>query len=139
MRLEVAFEIVLLVAFAALYGLAVPYPERARQFPQLIALFSLVMVVLALVKDLRQGRIPRKSIATGRVARAGGIIVVATALGLVCGFLVSVLLFFLGFAFFFGARDAFWRHAAIAVGVTAVIWVLFERIMGVPLLGGVLW
>ena len=136
MRLEVAFEIVLLVAFAVLYGLAMPYPDRARQFPQLIAAFSLVMVVLALVQDLRRGRIQRKRVAIGRVARAGGIIV---GLGFVGGFLLSVLLFFLGFAFFFGARDAFWRHAAIAVGVTAAIWVLFERIMGVPLLEGVLW
>ena len=60
-------------------------------------------------------------------------IVVATACGAVGGFLISVVLFFLGFAFFFGTRQAFWRHAAIGVAISAVIWILFDQIMGAAL------
>src|SRR5213593_1053455 len=135
MRLEVAFELILLFGFAALYMVSTAYPERSRQFPQLIALVSMALTVLALVRNFagaastRRRRWDRERAA--RVARAWGVIVVSTACGAVGGFLVSVLFFFLGFAFFFGTREAFWRHA--------VIWILFEGVMGVPLLGGVLW
>ena len=143
MRLEVAFELILLFGFAALYMVSTAYPERSRQFPQLIALVSMALIVLALVRNFagaastRRRRWDRERAA--RVARAWGVIVVSTACGAVGGFLVSVLLFFLGFAFFFGTREAFWRHAAIGVGISAVIWILFEGIMGVPLFGGMLW
>jgi len=147
MRLEVAFELVLLVVFVALYSLATAYPERSRQFPQLIALVTIALLLLALGRNFarsfttaastRRDRWDRERAA--RVARAWGVIVVATACGAVGGFLISVVLFFLGFAFFFGTRQAFWRHAAIGVGISAVIWILFDQIMGVPLLAGVLW
>jgi len=147
MRLEVAFELVLLVLFVALYSLATTYPERSRQFPQLIALVTMALLAFALVRNFarsftkaastRRDRWDRQRAA--RVGRAWGVIVVATACGAVGGFLISVVLFFLGFAFFFGTREAFWRHAAIGVAISAVIWILFDQIMGVPLLAGVLW
>src|SRR5205809_2984220 len=148
MRLEVAFELVLLlVVFVALYSLATTYPERSRQFPQLIALVTIALLLLALGRNFarsfttaactRRDRWDRERAA--RVARAFSVIVVATACGAVGGFLISVVLFFLGFAFFFGTRQAFWRHAAIGVAISAVIWILFDQIMGVPLLAGVLW
>src|SRR6266403_2101922 len=116
MRLEVAFELVLLVVFALGRNFARSFTTAA---------------------STRRDRWDRERAA--RVARAWGVIVVATACGAVGGFLISVVLFFLGFAFFFGTRQAFWRHAAIGVAISAVIWILFDQIMGVPLLAGVLW
>jgi len=176
MSVAIWFELALLVAFGAAYVVAGTYPDRARQFPQLIALVSLLLTALALVQDYLAGgtrpaspqtpltagratepaspqtpltagratepaspQTTEPAIATSRVAKAAAIIVVATLAGAAGGFLLSVLLLFLGFAFFFGAREAFWRHAAWSVGVSVVIYLLFDRVMGVPLLAGLLW
>ena len=161
MSVAIWFELALIIAFGAAYVVVGTYPDRARQFPQLIALVSLLLTALALVQDYLAGgtrpaspqtpltagratepaspQTTEPAIATSRVAKAAAIIVVATLAGAAGGFLLSVLLLFLGFAFFFGAREAFWRHAAWSVGVSVVIYLLFDRVMGVPLLAGLLW
>jgi len=46
---EVWFKLVLLVFFILLYLFAIPYPEKSKQFPQLIAIFSLIMIVISLI------------------------------------------------------------------------------------------
>lgn len=157
MKVDVWFKVILFAFFGFLYWLALPYPQQSRQFPQLIALFSLILIAVSLIMDFTTGKTASAEIAEGgdtgltmvdptvqkerktRVARAGGIILVSTALGFLGGFLVSTFLFFVGFALFFGKRETFWANTAVAVGVTGVIYVLFQRIMGVPLLGSVLW
>lgn len=148
-RAEVWFKVLLLVFFGAVYAVAQSYPPQSRQFPQLIAVISLALVVLALIRDVTAGA--RGPVATGsadsgdppadlsRVARAWAIILVGTGLGYLGGFLVSAFAFFVGFAFFFGERRRFWRTTAVAVGISAVIYLLFQTVMGVPLLAGVLW
>ena len=55
---EVWFKLVLLVVFGLLFLLAIPYPEKSKQFPQLIALFSLIMIVISLIIDFtRKGTV----------------------------------------------------------------------------------
>src|SRR3989441_10183585 len=126
MRLEVALDVILLFGFAALYMVSTAYPERSRQFPQLIALVSMALILLALVRNFagaastRRGRWDRERAA--RVARAWGVIVVSTACGAVGGFLVRVLLLFLGFAFLFCARESFWRCESIGFGMSTDAW-----------------
>ena len=156
-KTEVRFKLFLFVFFGFLYWLAIPYPEKSRQFPQLIALVSLIMIVLSLIMDFTRGGTAKGEIADvedtemkmgdstlkkerkKRFATAWGIILVSTAVGFLGGFLFSAFLIFLGFALFFGKREMFWKNTAVAFGVTVVIYFLFERIMGVPLLAGVLW
>ena len=48
---EVWFKLILLVFFVFLYVLSIPYPEKSKQFPQLLSLFALIMIVISLVID----------------------------------------------------------------------------------------
>lgn len=155
-KTEVWFKLFLFAFFGFLYWLATPYPEKSRQFPQLIALVSLIMIVLSLIMDFTRGTAKEeiadvedtemklgdstlKKERKKRFTRAWGVILVSTAVGFLGGFLFSTFLFFLGFALFFAKREMFWKNTAIASGITVVVYFLFERIMGVPLLAGVLW
>jgi hypothetical protein len=74
-----------------------------------------------------------------RFYKAWGIIIVSSAVGFLGGFLFSTFFYFLGFALFFGERKNLVKNILLAVAMTAVIYVTFETIMGVPLLEGILW
>ena len=50
-RPEVWCKIGLVFVFGAFYVLAIPYPAKAREFPQLLAGFSLLMTVISLGFD----------------------------------------------------------------------------------------
>ncbi len=156
-KTDVWFKLFLFAVFAFLYWLAIPYPEKSRQFPQLIALVSLSLIVLSLLMDFTTKNVASGEIAdvgdtelkpvaptdtstrTKRFTLAWGIILVSTAVGVLGGFLFSAFLFFWGFAFFFGDRTHFKRNSAVALGITVAIYLLFQQMMGVPLLAGVLW
>jgi len=158
-RTEVWFKLVLLILFSLLYLLAIPYPEKSKQFPQLIAVFSIVMIVISLMIDPT-----RKGTGVGEIADVGdtelkildettkkarrkrfykawGIILISTAIGFLGGFLFSTFSLFVGFALFFGKRTRkyLFKNIFIAVVMTILIYVAFQWIMGVPLLTGILW
>lgn len=48
---EVWFKLVLFVFFGLFFLLAIPYPEKSKQFPQIIAIFSFIMIVISLIMD----------------------------------------------------------------------------------------
>lgn len=155
-RADVKIKIALLVFFALFYVLAIPFPQKSRQFPQLIAACSLVAVVVALVRDFttkpaagvrisgvddtelsgtdeKGVREKRK-----RFYRAWAIILVSVGAGLIGGFLFTTFLLFGGFAVFFGRRQELARNIAVAVAMTVGIYLAFAWLMGVPLLSGIL-
>ena len=156
-RGEVTFKLALLAFFALLYVLALPYPEKSKQFPQLLADFSFILIVISLVVDFtgrsiiagemtdagetelkvpeeREKRSRRK-----RFYRAWGVILISTAIGFLGGFLFSTFSLFMGFALVFGERTGRGRmkNFVTAVAMTALIYFIFDRMMGVPLLGGI--
>ena len=156
-RTDVQIKLGLLILFGLLYVLAIPYPEKSRQFPQLVALFSLAAIVVSLIGDLA-----RKATATARIAqvddteltgtdeqnksenkkrfyRAWGVILVSTAAGLLGGFLFTALFLFTGFASIFGHRKDLFKNLVLAAAMTVFIYFVFERLMGVPLLSGLFW
>ena len=154
---EVLFKIALLAFFALLYFVALPYPEKAKQFPQLLAQFSFILVVISLVMDFTGKRIIAEEIADAgdtelkvtdetvkrsrkkRFYQAWGIILVSTAIGFLGGFLFSTFSLFMGFALIFGKRTRRNRlkNLVTAAAMTALIYLIFEWMMGVPLLEGI--
>ena len=154
---EVWCKIGLIFVFGAFYVLAIPFPEKSRQFPQLLAVISLVMTVIALIvdfsrKDTVEGEITgvddtglkvldanTKRARKKRFYQAWAIILVSTGVGFLGGFLFSALCFFAGFALVFGSRKKRVKNMIIAVAMTMVVYFIFGRTMGVPLLEGVLW
>ena len=154
---EVSFKFVLLVAFSGFYILAIPYPQESRQFPQLLAAISVALTVIAIAMDFLRAQVISGVIdgvddtelkimdaATRRSRRrrfyqAWAILLVATIAGFLGGFLFSTVLLFAGFGLAFGHRQNRVRDIIIAVALTALVYLVFGRIMGVPLLNGILW
>jgi ABC-type Fe3+ transport system permease subunit len=153
-KLEIGFKVVLFAVFAGAYGVAMYYSQKARQFPQLIALLTLILIFLSLLGDLtrrlkrrdslrkdgndRPGKIDR----TRRVRfyKAWLVILSATAAGVLGGFLFSTFFLLAGFPLLLGddQKRGLPRHLSVAVVLTACIYLIFQYLMGVPLLSGLL-
>jgi len=154
---EVWLKIALLFVFSAFYVAALSFPEQSRQFPQLLAVASLVMTAIALVTDFAHKGAVRAEISgvddtelkvldadtrRGRRKRyyqAWAIILFSTTIGFLGGFLFSALCLFFGFALYFGNRAKVLRNLVAGAAMTVVVYLVFGVMMSVPLLNGVLW
>jgi hypothetical protein len=154
---EVWFKLVLFLFFGLLFLLAIPYPEKSKRFPQLLAIFSLIMIVISLIIDFTRKGTVAEGIADvddtelkilddanqktrrKRFYRAWEIILVSTAIGFLGGFLFTTFFLFMGFALFFGERKNLYKNTLIAVLMTIIIFFSFQWVMSVPLLAGLLW
>ena len=154
---EVWFKIVLLVVFSGFYVLAIPYPQESRQFPQLLAAISLALTVIALAMDFLRAQViageidgvddtelkildaPTKRARRRRFYQAWAILLGATGAGFLGGFLFSAIVLFAGFAIASEHRENLGRNMIVAVAMTVLVYVVFGRIMIVPLLNGILW
>ena len=153
---EVRCKLAALAVFGGFYVAAMSLPPASGQYPQLLALVSLVLTVIALAMDFG-----RKSTAQGEIGgvddtelmvldpyarrvrrvrfyKAWAIILVATGVGMLGGFAFSALILFTGFALFFGSGEQRLKRLAIGVAMTVVVYLLFGVLMGVPLLEGLL-
>ncbi|MDP2268956.1 MAG: tripartite tricarboxylate transporter TctB family protein [Deltaproteobacteria bacterium] len=155
--LDVQLKLALMIIFGFFYFYAIPFPEKSRSFPQLIAVVSMIIVLVSLFFDFTKQEIVHgeiidvddaevtvldeetKKARKQRFYKAWAIIIVSSAVGFLGGFLFSTLFFFLGFTIFFGERKDLVKNTCIALAMTAVVYVIFEIIMGVPLLDGILW
>ena len=154
-RLDVWCKMALMALFVLLIVMARSYPSESRQFPQLIAMFTLIVLVISLARDFF-GKKTDASPESAEASDAGfqaadqgkgekgrrrrfyltwGMIIISTGLGFWGGFLVTTFLLFMGFALFFGEKKHLVRNSFTAIAVTAVIYFIFEWIMRVPLLG----
>ena len=154
MKVDICFKIVLFFLFGIAGLVANNYSQKARQFPQLIALLTLILLALSFLGDLYRWLKERKPLSSGsrvpvteenrtrrvRFYKAWLIIIVAIGAGLLGGFLFSTLFLLAGFPLFLS--DGKGRHLgwdlSLAVVVTAFIYLIFQYMMGVPLLTGLL-
>ncbi len=155
--IDVQIKLALIVIFGLFFVFAMPYSEKSRAFPQLLSVVSIIIVIISLTfdftaKDIIKGELTdvdeaevkildaeTKRARKQRFYKAWGIIIVSSGVGFLGGFLFSTFFYFLGFTLFFGERKNLGKNILIAVVMTAVIYVTFETIMGVPLLEGILW
>jgi hypothetical protein len=153
---EVWFKLVLLVFSGLFFLFAIPFPEKSKQFPQLIAVFSFIMIVISLIIDFsRKGRVaegiaavddvelkvldaPIQKTKRKRFYKAWGIILVSTAIGFLGGFLFTTFFLLISFPMFFGERRNLFKKFFISVLMTMIIFFSFQWIMGVPLFEGIL-
>ena len=154
---EVWCKIALLFVFSAFYIAAIPFPEKSKQFPQLLAVISLAMTVIALALDFTRKTTVQVEISdvddtelkvldagTKRARRkryyqTWAIVIVSTGVGILGGFLFSALCLFVGFGLLSGSRERLVRSTIVAVATTIVVYVVFGLVMKVPLLSGILW
>lgn len=154
---EVWFKIFLLFVFSGFFILAIPYPQESKEFPQLLAAISVVLTVIALAMDFLRAQViageidgvddtelkvldaPTKRARRRRFYQAWAILLVATGAGFLGGFLFSAIVLFAGFGIVSERRGNLGRNMIVAVAMTALVYVVFGRIMAVPLLNGILW
>jgi len=154
---DVWCKIALLFVFSVFYVVAIPFPEKAKQFPQLLAIVGLAMTVMALVLDFARRNVVQAEISDvddtelrvldaktkqsrrTRYYQAWAIILVSTGVGFLGGFLFSALCLFSGFAVLFGSRERLLRNAIVGVAMTIAVYLVFGMIMRVPMLDGILW
>lgn len=153
---EVWLKIALLFVFSAFYVAALSFPDQSRQFPQLLAVASLVMTAIALVTDFTRRHAVRTEIsgvddtelrvldADARRARkkryykAWAIILFSTIIGYLFGFLFSAVCLFAGFALYFGSRATVLRNLVAGTAMAIMVYLVFGVMMSVPLLNGAL-
>jgi hypothetical protein len=156
-QIEVWFKLTLFLFFLFLYLTAIPYPEKSKQFPQLIALMCLILLAISLVLDLTKKETRKRQLASvddtelqeiketekkerrKRLLEAWGILLSSAALGILAGFLFTTFFLLAGFAVFYGGKKDLFRNTAVAVTLSVLTYFIFEWVMGVPLLDGVLW
>jgi hypothetical protein len=154
---EVWFKLVLFVLFGLFFLLAIPYPEKSKQFPQLIAIFSLIMIAISLMTDfIHKGKMAegiadvddtelRVLDATNQKTRrkrfymAWGIILVSTAIGFLGGFLFTTFFLLMGFPLLFGERRNLFKNTVVAIAMTIIIFFIFQWIFEIPLLESFIW
>jgi len=154
---DVQIKLALIVIFGFFFFYANSFPEKSRQFPQLVAAVSLILVIISLVLEF----VKKETVASEitdiddseatvlsaekkmekrlRFYKAWAIILVSAAAGFLGGFLFSTFFFFLGFSLFFGRREKLGKNIVVSVGMTILVYISFEKIMNVPLLKGMLW
>lgn len=155
--MDVQIKLALAVIFIFAYFFSMPYPEKSRAFPQLISVVSLIFVVLSLFFDFKKKEVvavqltdidddevkvlsaEEKLVRKQRFYKAWAIMIFSTLMGFLGGFLISAFFFFLCFAFVFGEKKKLVKNIVITVVMTIITYVIFEQIMGVPLLEGILW
>jgi len=154
---EVWFKLVLFVFFGLFFLLAIPYPEKAKQFPQIIAIFSFIMIVISLMTDfIRKGKsaegiadvddtelkvldAPIQKTRRKRFYKAWGIILVCTAIGFLGGFLFTTFFLLMGFPLFFGERGNLFKNTVVAIAMTIIIFFIFQWVFEIPLLISFIW
>jgi hypothetical protein len=154
---EVWFKLVLFVFFGLFFLLAIPYPEKSKRFPQLIAIFSLGMIVISLIIDFtRKGKVAEGiadvddtelkilDAATQKTRRkrfyeAWAIILVSTAIGFLGGFLFTTFFLLMGFPLFFGKRRNLFKNTVFAIAMTIITFFIFQWIFEIPLLQSFIW
>jgi len=154
---DICFRLGLLALFAFFYVTASPFTLETKQFPQLIAICTMVVIILSLMADLKgkasaaSEKTPKDhekrevndattdGTSTRRFYEAWAIILVSTAIGFLGGFLFMVFLLFLGFGLRSVGRKKVLKTIIIAVLSTATIYYLFQSVVGIPLLDGILW
>jgi hypothetical protein len=155
--IEFWFKLILLAFFGLLFLLSTSYPLKAKQFPQLIALFGLMTVVISLVVDfIRKAPLAQEITDVGdtelktlgkeakgmrwrRFYRAWAIILVSTAAGFLGGFLFTTFFLFISFSLFFGERKNLFKNTLVTVSLTIIVYFTFQWIFKIPLLQGALW
>ena len=154
---EVWFKLVLFVFFGLSFILAIPYPEKSKEFPQIIALLSLILIVISLIIDFTwKGRVaegigdvddtelkvldaPIQKTKRKRFYKAWAIILVSTVIGFLGGFLFTTFFLLMGFPLFFGERGNLFKNTVVAVAMTIIIFFIFQWIFEIPLLKSFIW
>ncbi len=117
------------------------YPFESRLYPQVIGITTLVLLAISLWQHFRgtgqeKQDGPESSLRRKRFLQTSLIIIFATALGYLGGFLLSVLCYYAAYALFQEDKAKLIRTLGIGIGLTVLFYISFGWFMNIPLLRG---
>jgi putative exporter of polyketide antibiotics len=119
------------------------YSFESRLYPQVIGIIALILIAVSLFQHFR-GEEQEKvldslaSLRRTRFLQISLILVFATAIGFLGGFLLSVLCYYVAYAFFQEDKTKLLRTLSIGIALTVIFYISFGWFLNVPLLRGVL-
>jgi hypothetical protein len=141
LNMDLCFQIVLFFLFSFLIWESRSYPFESKFYPRIISGVALILLLVSMVRHFRKkvdGSVyyPQDTLRRRRFLEMVATIVVATLLGFLAGFLVSILCYYVGYAFLQRDRISLIRTLAIGVTLTFLFYLSFGHFMKVPLLRG---
>lgn len=119
------------------------YPFESRLYPQVIGIIALMLIAVSLFQHFRgedQAKVTDAAVSLRRTRfyQISLILVFATAVGFLGGFLLSVLCYYVAYAFFQEDKTKLLRTLSIGIALTVIFYISFGWFLNVPLLRGVL-
>jgi uncharacterized BrkB/YihY/UPF0761 family membrane protein len=114
---------------------------ESKFYPRIISGIALILLLVSMARHFRKkadvtAQCPQDTFRRRRFLEMALIIVVATLLGFLVGFLLSILCYYVVYAFLQRDRINLIRTLAIGVTLTFLFYLSFGRFMKVPLLRG---
>ena len=144
LKLETLIQFLLFGLFAILLWESRSYPLKSRLYPQFIALTTMTLILVSLVQDFR-GMVKNrkldvvKPIFHRRFFQITFVIVLATFVGFLGGFILSVFCYYIVYALFQENKSQLFKHLAIGFILTVIFYFSFTLFIRVPLFRGWLW
>lgn len=141
LNLNFFFQLGLLGLFGLIIWDARRYPFESRFYPQVISVIAVVLLLVSIFLHFQQKNDEKTAVseavlARRRVYQTFLVIAFATILGLIGGFLLSILCYYVSYALFREDRSGLPRTLGIGVGLTVLFYILFGWFMKVPLFRG---
>lgn len=142
-NLDLFFQLGVFSFFLLLLWDSRRYSFESRLYPQVIGIVALILVAVSLFQHFRgeeQEKVTDSvvSLRRTRFFQISLIVVFATTLGFLGGFLLSVLCYYVAYAFFQEDKTKLLRTLIIGIALTVTFYISFGWFMNVPLLRGVL-
>jgi hypothetical protein len=142
-NLNLFFHLGVLIFFLLLLWDSRRYPFESRLYPQVIGIIVLILILVSLLQHFR-GKEKEKvadslaGLRRTRFLQISLILVFATAVGFLGGFLLSVLCYYVAYAFFQEDKTKLLRTLSIGIALTVICYISFGWFLNVPLFRGVL-
>jgi hypothetical protein len=142
-NLDLFFHMGVLSFFLLLLWESRRYPFESRLYPQVIGVFALILIAVSLFQHFRREEKEAvvdtlAGLRRKRFLQISLILVFATAIGFLGGFLLSVLCYYVAYAFFQEDKTKLLRTLGMGVALTIIFYISFGWFLNVPLLRGVL-
>ncbi len=141
LNLDLFFQLGLLGLFVLLIWESRSYPPESSRYPQIIGGIAIVLLLVSIVrhflKRVEENKTgPEFTLYRRRFFQISLVIVLATVLGFIGGFILSVLGYYIAYAFFQEDKTKLIRNLAIGLALTVLFYISFGWFMKVPLVGG---
>ena len=150
---DVLFLLAIFLFFLLLFRESYSYPGESRSFPQLIILGTLILsggllIVTFFVPYWRNTIVspePGEEIGSkewrtrGRFARGWVSIGISLLAAFLFGFLILIPAHFISYTLLLGRKGMFVKILFLSLATTLLVYVVFGRFLGIPILHGLLW